>query len=70
MVSEKVMHFQGKDRDLGQLGSQISNQLQSDGYKVQSTSASTGVVIQAQKAGVLRDLIAADRAFTIMLTGH
>ncbi|MGH9919582.1 MAG: hypothetical protein ACRD6W_12050, partial [Nitrososphaerales archaeon] len=28
-----------------------------------------GRVIQAQKAGVLRDIILADRAFTIMITG-
>lgn len=29
-----------------------------------------GIVIQAQKAGILRDIIAADRAFTIMVSGQ
>lgn len=29
-----------------------------------------GRVIQAQKAGILRDIVAADRAFTIMITGQ
>ncbi len=44
--------------------------LQGDGYKTQiNTSAPVGIVIQAQKAGILRDLITADRAFTIMITG-
>lgn len=70
MVSEKVMRFQNKDRDLDQLASQIQSQLKSEGYKVQYASPPVGRVIQAQKAGVLRDIILADRAFTIMITGE
>jgi hypothetical protein len=69
MVAEKVLHFQGKNKDLGQLQQQIVQQLQADGYKVQSTNAPVGMVIQAQKAGILRDIIAADRCFTILITG-
>lgn len=34
------------------------------------TTAPLGTVIQAQKGGILRDLIAAERAFTIMVTGQ
>jgi hypothetical protein len=70
MVSEKVMRFQNKNKDLDQLSQQIATQLQSEGYKVQSTAAPLGRVIQAQKAGILRDIITADRAFTIMITGQ
>lgn len=70
MVTEKVMHFQGKNRDLTQLSARIAQQLQAEGYKVQSTTAPLGIVIQAKKAGILRDVIAADRAFTIMTTGQ
>lgn len=70
MVIEKVMHFQGKNRDLSQLSSQIAQQLQAEGYKVQSTTAPLGIIIQAKKAGILRDIFAADRAFTIMTTGQ
>jgi len=70
MVSEKVLHFQGKNRDLSQLAQQISEQLQSEGYKVQSATPPLGIVIQAKKAGILRDIITADRAFTIMITGQ
>ena len=29
-----------------------------------------GIVIQAQKAGILRDIISADRAFTIVIAGQ
>ena len=70
MVSEKVLHFQGKNKDLKQLSQQIGEQLQSEGYKIQSATPPLGIVIQAQKAGILRDIITADRAFTIMITGQ
>ena len=64
------MRFQGKGKDLAQLSQQITQQLQSDGYKVQSTTAPLGQVIQAQKAGILRDIITADRCFTITISGQ
>ena len=70
MVSEKVLRFQGKNKDLTQLAQQIVQQLQNEGYKVQSTTAPLGQVIQAQKAGILRDIITADRAFTITIAGQ
>ena len=70
MVSEKVLRFVGKNKDLNQLSQQIIQYLQKDGYKTQSTTAPAGLVIQAQKAGILRDIITAGRAFTIMLTGQ
>lgn len=64
------MRFQNKNRDLDQLASQIEMQLKSEGYKTQSANPPLGRVIQAQKAGVLRGIIDANRAFTIMLTGE
>lgn len=70
MVAEKTIQFQGKNKDLGRLGQQIAQKLQSQGYKVQSTTSPTGTVIQATKAGILRDIITADRAFTILISGQ
>ncbi|SRR5712692_4211317 len=70
MVSEKILRFQNRNRDLNQLAQQISQQLESEGYKIQHKIAPLGTVIQAQKAGILRDIIAADRAFTIMISGQ
>ena len=70
MVSEKVVRFQGKNKDLSQLSKQIVEYLQNQGYKVQSTTAPSGPIIQAQKAGILRDIITADRAFTISIAGQ
>ena len=70
MVSEKVLRFQGKNRDLNQLSQQIVQQLEAEGYKTQSKMAPLGIIIQAQKAGILRDIITADRAFTIVIAGQ
>ncbi len=70
MVAEKTLRFQGKNRDLTQLGQQIADRLKSEGYKVQSTTSPSGTVIQAAKAGILRDLIAADRVFSILVSGQ
>lgn len=70
MVSEKVMSFKEKNRDLNQLSQQIVQQLQAEGYKTQLAQPPLGIVIQARKAGILRDIITADRAFTILITGQ
>lgn len=71
MVSEKIVRFQNKGKDLNQLAQQIITMLNQDGYKTQITSSSPiGIIIQAAKAGILRDIITADRAFTIMITGQ
>ncbi len=70
MVSEKAIRFQNKNRDLDQLASQVKELLDSEGYKTQSASLPLGQVIQAQKAGALRDIITADRAFTILIAGN
>jgi hypothetical protein len=71
MHSEKIVSFQNKSKDLNQLTQQIVTMLNSDGYKTQlTTNSPIGTIIQAQKAGILRDIITADRAFTIMITGN
>jgi hypothetical protein len=69
LVTEKTLHFTGKNKDLNQLSNAIVQQLQSDGYKTQMRNAPIGTIIQAQKAGILRDIITADRAFTIVVAG-
>ena len=70
MTSEKILRFQGKNADLGKLAQSIVDQLKAEGYKTQMTTAPLGTIIQAQKAGILRDIITADRSFTIMLSGQ
>lgn len=68
-MAEKVLRFQGKKRDLSKLSQQILQKLGSEGYKTQSTTAPTGIIIQAKKAGIMRDVIDANRAFTILIAG-
>jgi hypothetical protein len=70
MVAEKNLRFQGKNKDLDALSQQVELQLKTEGYKTQSMKGPIGNVIQAQKAGVLRDLVSADRSFTILLSGQ
>ncbi len=60
MVAEKILRFQGRNKDLNQLAQQIGQQLESEGYKTQQRTVPLGNVIQAQKAGILRDIITAD----------
>jgi hypothetical protein len=64
------LSFQGKNKDLDQLAQQIEQQLKTDGYKTQSMKAPIGNIIQAQKAGILRGLIDANRAFSILIAGQ
>ena len=66
---EENMRFQGTDKNLDTLSAEIAKNLGEEGYEVQSNKAPSGIVIQAKKGGVLRDIITADRAFTIMITG-
>jgi hypothetical protein len=69
-IAENTVHFTGKNKDLAQLSQAIAQRLSSDGYKIQSRNVPMGYIIQAQKAGILRDIIAADRAFTIAVAGQ
>ncbi len=71
MIGEKVRHYQGKNIDLGTLQSKIESYLKDDGFNVQSSKPSPhGILIQAYKGGFLRSVIAADRAFNILLDGE
>ncbi len=71
MIGEKVRHYEGKNTDLNALQVKIQQYLEGDGFKVQSSPASEhGTVMQAQKGGFLSSVIAADRAFTILIDGE
>jgi hypothetical protein len=48
------MRFQGKNKDLNQLSQQIVQQLESEEYKTQSTTAPLGIVIQAKNHAAIR----------------
>jgi len=70
MIGDKVEHFKGTGKDPSAVQSHIEEYLRSDGFTVQTSSPSEqGVVIQAKKGGFLREVIDADRAMTITITG-
>jgi hypothetical protein len=71
MPKEQVIHFQNKKVDAAQLQSKIEEYLKSDGFTIQSSPGSDhGVVIQAKKGNFLAEVIDADRALTIYLSGN
>jgi hypothetical protein len=70
MIGEKTEHFEGKGKDPSAVQSHVEEYLKGDGFTVQSSSPSDkGVVIQAKKGGFWREVIDADRALTISITG-
>ena len=70
MLGDKEIHFEGKGTEISSLQSHIEQYLKNDGFTVQTSAASDqGTVIQAKKAGFLREIVAADRALTVTITG-
>jgi hypothetical protein len=70
MLGDKSEHFEGKGANLTALELHLTEYLEADGFKVQTSPPSDqGTVLQAMKSGFLRDIVSADRAFTITITG-
>lgn len=70
MLGDKSEHFEGKGTNLTALELHLTEYLEGDGFKVQTSPPSDqGTVLQATKSGFLRDIVSADRAFTITITG-
>ncbi len=69
-MAEKVLRFQNKGKKPSDVATQLAQKLSTEGYKVQSNNTPSGIVMQATKADIPRDLIAADRAFTILVAGN
>jgi len=71
MLGDKSEHFEGKGTNLTELELHLTKYLEADGFAVQtSPPGDQGTVIQATKSGFLRDVVAAERAFTITITGN
>jgi hypothetical protein len=64
------LHFEGKNSDLDQLSQKIEQELKTEQYKTQSMKAPIGNVIQAQKSGILRGIVDANRSFSILIAGQ
>ncbi|HVB71291.1 MAG TPA: hypothetical protein VND83_07310 [Acidimicrobiales bacterium] len=70
MLGDREEHFEGKGTDLDSLQSHVEEYLKNDGFTVQTSAPSDqGTVIQAKKGGFLREVVTADRALTITISG-
>jgi hypothetical protein len=58
-----------KNCNLEHLADSIEERFSTQGYETQSTKTDQGWVVQARKKGMLRDILAADRAFTVAISG-
>ena len=62
--------YVGKGCNLELLADSIEEDFQTKKYRTQSTSKENGWIVQAKKEGFLREMLAADRAFTITVVGE
>jgi hypothetical protein len=61
--------YVGKGCELPLLADAIEEHFQVQGYETQSSDREDGWIVQARKSGFMRDLLAADRAFSVTVAG-
>jgi len=69
-VRSVTRDYVGKGCSLELLADSIEEHFQIEKYETQSSRSDGGWLIQARKSGFLRELLAADRAFTVTVTGE
>jgi len=62
--------YLGRNCNLDLLADSIEEYFSTQGYKTQAGKAEQGRVVQAKKEGILRGLVAAERAFTVVVNGE
>jgi hypothetical protein len=70
MVTEKNVRFTNRNWDLNELSQRIVSMLDRDDWMTQMGNSKKGTLIQARKENFLRDIITADRALSILVTGE
>jgi hypothetical protein len=69
MVTQKTLRFVNRDWNLEELGQKIEKSMQKDDYRTQRVSTPKGIVIQAKKEDLLRNILTTTRALTILVAG-
>jgi hypothetical protein len=70
VLGDKTETFKGKGKSPEDVAAHIETYLKADGFTIQKSQPSgQGQVLQAKKAGWYREIIDADRALTISITG-
>ncbi len=62
--------YSGKNVDLKKLSGLIMDFFREENFQVQNTTHPRGFLIQAKKGGMLRTLLAMNRAFTLIIEGE
>jgi hypothetical protein len=70
MVTQQTTRYANKNVNLDQLSEQVVGYLNQKGFATQKAKSEKGIVIEARKENLLRDLITADRALTILIQGQ
>lgn len=70
VVRSVTRDYVGKGCNLELLADSIEEHFQIEKYETQSSRSDGGWVIQARKSGLFRELLAADRAFTVTVAGE
>ena len=72
MVTEKAIRYTGKNHDLEKLSQDIVDYLNREDYTTQRQEGPYwgGILVQARKEDLLRDIFTADRCFSILIQGQ
>lgn len=62
--------YVGRGCSLDRLAESVEERFQTQGYETQSAKRQDGWVVQGRKVGFLRGVVAADRAFTVIISGE
>lgn len=68
-MKSAVREYKGKHIEPQKLADGIVEFFKNDKFKVQSGTHPQGIVVQAQKTGLFRTIIAADQSLTVTITG-
>ncbi|MGC8563227.1 MAG: hypothetical protein ACP5NO_08605 [Thermoplasmata archaeon] len=68
-MKNAVREYKDKHIDMEKLAGKIEEFFKNEKFKVQSATHLKGTIIQAQKTGLFRTIIAADQSLTVTITG-
>ncbi len=68
-MKNAVREYKDKHIDMEKLAGKIEEFFKNGKFKVQSAAHLKGTIIQAQKTGLFRTIIAADQSLTVTITG-
>lgn len=68
-MKSAIREFQTKNVNLNNLSELVVDFFKEEGFRTQNSKNSHGILLQARKGGVMRTLLAMDRALTVVIQG-